>query len=300
MQLRDKIPNLFILGAPKCGTTSMAHYLGQHPEIYVCPVKEPHYFNIESGHRYYYNEADYLNLFSESTTKHRWLCEASVWYLYSEKAVDEILNFNPNAKFIVMLRNPTEMYLSLHRELLFGGAEDISSPIKAWKLQESRREGKNIPAGCTDVRMLQYGEACKLGAQLQRLVKRISSEQLKIVFLEDLKKDPDSCYLDVLGFLNIDIKSLENYDVVNLKKQRKYPWLSTLFISLNKVKNRLGIKKGFGFANKINKINVTQRTSDIEYETRILEPELRHYFNDDIALLAQLTEKDLSHWKSKN
>ena len=60
-------PNLFILGAPKCGTTSIAYYLNQHPEIFVSPYKEPHYFNLDSEYRFTFSEKQYLENFKNAT-----------------------------------------------------------------------------------------------------------------------------------------------------------------------------------------------------------------------------------------
>ena len=70
MKVKDKIPNLFVIGAPKCGTTSILKYLDQHPEIFVSDIKEPHYFNKDSGHRYYFEEEEYLRLFTLSNRIH--------------------------------------------------------------------------------------------------------------------------------------------------------------------------------------------------------------------------------------
>jgi len=47
MALRMRLPNFFLVGAPKAGTTSLYHYLDQHPEIYMSPIKEPCFFSTE-------------------------------------------------------------------------------------------------------------------------------------------------------------------------------------------------------------------------------------------------------------
>jgi hypothetical protein len=127
-------PNLFVIGAPTCGTSSLLHYLATHPKVFVSKVKEPHFFNSDSKHRYFYSIESYLKLFEKATPLHKYRCEGSVWYLYSKSAIDEILKFDPDAKFIIMLRNPVFMYFSIHQELYFGGAENNRSPIKAWYL----------------------------------------------------------------------------------------------------------------------------------------------------------------------
>ena len=298
MLLQINIPNLFIIGAPRCGTSSMIHYLSNHPQIFVSKVKEPHYFNKDSGHRYYFEEKDYLNLFSEANESHSYLCEGSVWYMYSEVAIEEILRFNPNAKFIIMLRNPVSMFFSLHQELLFGGSEDIKSVKEAWEIQEQRRNGKNIPNGCSDPRFLQYGEACKLGKQAFRVTQKIPEENLIFVLLDDLKSKSDSTYNKTLKFLGVAPLSLESYDIINKKKGRISYTLSKFFIFITKLKKKFGIKRGLGVLSALNKLNISQDVSNEYGEVELLKPILSEYFKKDILLLEKVINKDLSHWKS--
>ncbi len=294
----QKEPNFFIIGAPKCGTTSMIHYLSQHPSIFVSPVKEPHFFNTDSTHRYFFTTDTYLSLFNEAKPQHSIICEGSVWYLYSEKAIDNILSFNPNAKFLVMLRNPVDMFFSLHQELLFGGSENEKSAAKAWKLQTERKKGNKIPSGCSDPKLLQYRDACKLGFQVKRALTKIKPNNIFFVRLDELKINPDKVYNNVLDFLEILPKSLESYEVVNPKKMRKFPLLSRFFIHFTQLKKSLGIKGGFGLASAINKRNVSYNKEINSIEKRDLENELQAYFYEDICLLETLLNKDLTHWKN--
>jgi len=136
-------PNFFILGAPKCGTTSVAVLLSEHPHIYM-PQKEPHFFNTD--HRRFLNSLEgYERLFARADARHRAVGEASVWYLSSASAVKNILDYAPEAKFIVMLRNPVEMAPSLHEEQVFTGRENVTDFAKAWALQDVRRRGHQLP-----------------------------------------------------------------------------------------------------------------------------------------------------------
>lgn len=117
-------PNFFIIGAPKSGTTSLFNYLGQHPDIYMCPQKEPAYFVFEGDRpdvdrwdpqsvRNFYRLSssstvdieDYLDLFRDVKAE-KAIGEASVRYLYQPKVAEKIRRQIPNAKLIAMLRNP--------------------------------------------------------------------------------------------------------------------------------------------------------------------------------------------------
>lgn len=291
-----KKPNLFIIGAPKCGTTSLIEYLSHHAEIFVSPVKEPHYFNTDSGHRYYFDEEKYLSLFSNAKAHHNYRCEGSVWYLYSKVAVENILRFNPEAKFIVMLRDPVKMYFSLHQELLFGGSENIISPIKAWGLQKKRNRGDNIPSSCLDPRILLYGDVCKLGQQSAKIVTIIPSKNLKFVVLDDFKHDPDTAFQSILRFLNVSSLHLETYKIVNKKKVRISRMLAKFFIFATNFKKKLGIKGGLGVASAINKRNVSHDVQLYNQEISNLSQMLYTYFEEDIALLETVIGRDLVDW----
>ena len=165
-------PNFFIIGAPKCGTTSLASWLAEHPEIYFSPTKEPHYFNTD--HRRFLNSLQgYERLFAGATVQHRAVGEASVWYMYSAAAVANILDYAGEAKFIVMLRNPIEMAPSLHEELVFTGREDVKEFAEAWSLQDVRRNGQKLPPMVWEPKYVQYGDLCSLGVQLDRVFRLV-------------------------------------------------------------------------------------------------------------------------------
>ncbi|SRR6056297_999156 len=135
-----KKPNFFIIGAPKCGTTSLYYYLKDHPDIFMAEPKEPHYFSTDFSDKFrkVLTREDYLNLFKEAK-KYKAVGEGSTEYLYSKEAVPNILKFNSEAKFIVMVRNPIELVISLHQELFVEMNENIEDVEKAWDLQEKRR-----------------------------------------------------------------------------------------------------------------------------------------------------------------
>lgn len=289
-------PNLFIVGAPKCGTTSMAHYLDKHPDIFVSKYKEPHFFNIDSNHRFSFSLKQYLLNFREAKKTDKYLVDASVWYLYSKVAVNEIKRFNANSKFIVMLRSPIDMFYSLHQQSLFSGIENVKSPLKAWNLQEDRIVGKNIPYGCKDSSFLLYRETCKLGSQVERLISNVGYENICFVLLDDLRINPDLCYKSVLSFLDLEYISLNEYEVVNEKKQKIFFWLSNFFSFINRIKMFFNITKGLGVANLIVKLNKTKAKDEYIEEFYSMKPLLLDAFKTDIQKLEKLINRDLYKW----
>src|SRR5882762_3511359 len=129
MSARPQLPNFFIVGAPKAGTTSLYWYLDQHPQVYMSPIKEPNYFAAEireenfdpkldtRGLREFLSGPmrekrfggivadweDYLRLFASANNESA-LGEASVAYLWSPTAPQRIAGRIPDAKILVMLR----------------------------------------------------------------------------------------------------------------------------------------------------------------------------------------------------
>ena len=149
-----RLPEYFLLGAPKCGTTALASYLSDHPMIYVSIPKETHYFckDLKAGQLPVQSDEEYVNTFFPGLDETEALAaiDCSVWYLYSEVAVEEILRFNPDAKFLIMLRNSVKMAWSYYCQMTFQRQEDQQDFFKAWEMQESRKNGNKLPAGLFD------------------------------------------------------------------------------------------------------------------------------------------------------
>src|SRR3979411_724122 len=108
-QGRSRVPDVFIVGAPRCGTTALYTYLKDHPEIFMSPIKEPEFFTDFLGEgRRVRTEAEYLNCFGGVRDEKR-IGEASVSYLASRTSARAIKGFSPLAMIIIMLRNPVDV-----------------------------------------------------------------------------------------------------------------------------------------------------------------------------------------------
>lgn len=289
-------PNFFILGAPKCGTTAMAHWLSTNPAVYMSPVKEPHYYS-NFHNRYTSDKRIYLGLFENATSAHLAIGEASVWYLYSPHAVARILEDIPDAKFIVCLRNPVKMAYSLHGQCLRDGDETIWNFRTAWQAQALRAHGKKIPRTCRDSRILLYGPACRLGEQLSRLLKLVPRERVKPVFLDDVRDDPGRCYREVLRFLGVPDDGRMKFDVVNRAYLRHYPRAQIAIGRLQHIRKKCHLPRtylGMAFS-PFKRWNITPDTRPpLEEDMQIV---LRKYFMQDICELEYLLERNLDTWK---
>jgi len=221
------------------------------------------------------------------------------------EAVSNILKFNPEAKFIVMLRNPIDMAYSIHSQHLFGMQEDVVDFKTAWSLQELRKKGESIPRFCKEPKLLQYGEVCKLGEQMQRLYRAVSKENVFVIMFDDFKNDTKKVYEDVLKFLNVPSDNRENFPIINENKRVKINLLHSTFNLLRWMKKSLGIYRSLGIIKLFNNLiweNV--KRNPLSYDFR---KKLQNYFHSDIILLQDILQnktpphlcsrnRDLSHW----
>lgn len=293
-----KKPNFFIIGAPKCGTTSLAKWLGVHPNIYVSKIKEPHYFYTDGSSKFItiHGWEDYIRLFNDATSEHYAIGEASVFYLFSKEAVKNILSQFPDAKFIVLLRNPVEMAASLHWQEVYSENEHIIDFEKAWEVQEMRVQGKMITAKCKEPRHLVYGEVCKLGDQMERLLAEVTQKNIHILFLEDVVSDPQIAYVNVLRFLEIDDSFVTDFNPENTSKSVRFGLLRKLLKASGSFKKLIRIQHSTGLLAPICKFNTSSGTKPAV--SNDFKAKLQCYFRTDIEKLELITGRKLSHWIS--
>ncbi len=221
-------PDFFIVGAPKCATSAMADYLGQHPEIGMASAKESHYFGSDLPERlerkrdlYPHRSPEdkrrhYMEMFTEVQGCKR-IGEASVWYLYSHQAAGEIQAFSPDASIIVMLRNPIEMLPSLHSQLVHFGVEPLVDFGEALAHDEERlRNGtpKGFPPHS-------YRSAVAYAEQLRRYIDVFGSSRVHVVIYDDFAKDTLSAFRATCEFLDVDATFVPDIRVVNSNKQTR-------------------------------------------------------------------------------
>lgn len=290
-------PNLFILGAPKCGTTAWHHYLGQHPDIAFSPAKEPHYFCEDfPGFRWAKTETEYLSLF-EGLPRARYVGEASVMYLYSRVAIENIKQFEPEAKLIVFVRSYEEFFVSYHSQILLSLDEDIVDPEAAWEIQDRRLAGETIPASCREPKFLQYREVCKFGKQLQRLFSVFPREQVKVIVFDDWIKNPRATYQDVVEFLEVADDGFDDFKPINTKRHNRFRWLGKLvrrppkpLLRTSKIiRQLLGVQR-LGIASRVRQFNERQKDSHAEI-SQGFRAKMKAELEEDRQLLESLLGK---------
>lgn len=298
------IPDFFILGAPKAGTTALDAYLREHPDVFLCR-KEAHYFCTDfPGNVNFESFSHYQQIFSD-VAEGQTVGEASVWYLYSEAAVREILAVNPNAKFIAMLRDPIKAAQATHGELLLDLREDEPNFEKAWRLQEARRRGESIPLNVREPRHLLYKDVCSWSSQVERLLDVAPQGNVSIIIMEEFFSDPDRGFRDVLDFIGVRDFALSSYPTVNESKQVKSLWLLKASRELpllypsamrvaKRVANILGLHPGRSLHRHVRNGNITNKARP--KITSEFHRELLNVFRPDVERLETILGRSLTEY----
>jgi hypothetical protein len=298
------IPNFFIVGAPKCGTTALYRYLSPHPNILLPRLKEPHYFATDLGtYPAVKSLEEYLGLFAERTPQHLRVGEASVYYLRSDEAVANIRAYNPDARLIAMLRNPVDMVYSLHSQLLYWGEESEPDFEAAWRLQARRRAGHDLPPQSREPSLVQYAHIGRLGTQTERLVSIFPRAQVQLLVYDDFAADPQRAYDDVLAFLGVPHDGRREFPRVNDNKRAKLGWLGHFIRkpppALRKGYRRLKRAVGRDGLDSLKQVIVSRNTVKERRSplSSTFRAELVDYFAPEVELLGRLLERDLSGWR---
>lgn len=297
-------PNFFIVGAPKCGTTALFDYLAQHPNVW-CPLnKEPSFFCSDfpqlQGPKIY---DDYLQLFASAGDQHIAIGEASVVYFYSNVAVTEIRRRYPDARLIVMIRNPVDMVTSFHSQLCITLNEDEPDFYRAWQLQDARAKGLHIPKHCVAPDFLQYRKVARLSRFIEPILNVFPPDQVRTIVLDDMQADPLRVFNEITDYLDLPRFSEINFRVVNANRTHASKLLATLterpgnlpwLRVLRKIKKAVGLNH-LGFRRALARFNT--RTLPRAALAPEFRKELVEYFASEVTALEQLTGRDFSHWR---
>jgi hypothetical protein len=212
------IPDFFLVGAPKCGTTALHTYLARHPDIGMSKAKEPNFFASDTvRHRAFATLPEYLATFEGIRGKAR-IGEGSVLYLSSPAAPQAIRNFNSSAQIIIMLRDPIEVMHALHSQRLHGGSEHIidfeeaveSTQIRYWLQGPFKGE----PVGG-----LTYRELARFSTQVRRYFEIFGRKSVHVINFVDFVRDPKKAYGNVLKFLDLKPDTSQSFELINANQR---------------------------------------------------------------------------------
>src|SRR5579863_2140822 len=225
-----RVPDFFILGHPKCGTTALYEMLSRHPRIYMPELKEPAYFATDQRLRFQPKTsgplpvtlAEYVSLFAAAPPD-QLVGEASSSYLVSATAARGIAQVAPAARLIAILREPASFLRSLHLQLLQNHIESEKSLRKALALEAQRRQGRRIPRRSPRPQALLYSERVRYVEHLRRYRELFAPERLLVLIYDDFRADNEATVRRVLRFLELDptvaVPAVEANPTVRMRSQ---------------------------------------------------------------------------------
>ena len=316
----------FIVGAPRCGTTTMSRLLQAHPEVLFPFVKEPHFFSLHDlrglsdRHLRESVEGDYLDhFFDPPSPGQRVGADGSVSYLYMPEQLEPVLRLWPESRFIIGVRDPMTLLPSLHKRLVYIGDETLTRFEEAWAAVPERAAGRRIPRSCIDPRWLRYDEAGRLATYVERLFATVGRERCLVVIFDDLVANQEREFRRILDFIGLDSAQIPDVQAERESRGVRYPWLQRLLKRPPKVLHPLvaGIEYRRRFMNRggkhlVNGANGTAADKILSLRKRILEwndaenpnepisadvqQEIRLHFRDEVERLSSLIGRDLGHW----
>lgn len=294
-------PNLFIVGAPKCGTTSLHFYLSQHPQLSMSCPKELYYFcsDIKEIHKDVRWE-DYLNHF-DWDSMYSYYGETTPYYLTSPAATRDIFSMNPNAKIIISIRKPVDLLRSIHDQLVFSGKEKFPDLKEALENEKKIDKSKLSESQLHFFDYKCYRNLPKYSKHIKRYLDVFGADNVLILLFDDIKKSPQMTLDKIYNFLNVDSFkevdfTIKNQAMLNRSKRLKELVLQPpaplkamlrIFLPSSKYRSRL-----YRF---INKLNAKPKPGKGIIDAN-LEKELLGLFKSEVLELEKLTKKDLSHW----
>jgi hypothetical protein len=296
-----KLPNFLIIGAAKSGTTALYSYLKQHPQVFMCPMKEPKFFAHENKGPEWCGPGDeayrattvtgiakYMSLFHFASDAVA-VGEASTQYLYMPGVRERIKRYIPDTRLIAILRNPVEVAFSAYLHKRRDGHEPLPD-FEAALADEERRIRENwSPIWHYKRRGIYY-------PHLSAYYEAFDPAQLRVYLYEDLCADPRGLLTNIFSFLGV--QEAFSPDILIHPNRSGLPRSRALHSFLT----------GDGKAKRLLKRNLNERAYARAHETlvrwNLVKPELPprvrrqliEYYRDDVSKLQTLLRRDLSSW----
>jgi hypothetical protein len=293
-----KTPTFFIVGAPKCGTTALYTWLSAHGQVCMSCPKEPQFFaeDILAHQRNITDIDNYLRCF-ENGGDPKEVGEASTCYLASPSAAARIKVFSPQAKIILMLRNPVDVMYSLHSERRFSNMEqirDFSAAVdslggRTWTAGRFRGQPVIRPS---------YREMVRFSEQVHRYISLFGRDRVHVILYDDLIDSADEVYRGTLVFLGLAEDRRDKFAVMNSNKCARsstlHRWARAPGTTVRKMARVLPTPVRMFIAEAANRLNTVEKSRppmNADLRKRLvkeLEPEIQS--------LSVLLSRNLSSW----
>jgi hypothetical protein len=294
------IPDFFIVGAPKSGTSALFEHLGRHPQVFVPRMKEPMFFGSDLQFLNCRRPTieEYLAHFADAGAALR-IGDGSTTYLYSRLAPAEIREFNRDARIIIMLRDPVAVMHAWHGETVAKGNEPIHDFSAALEAEKRRRMGRDLPNRRGLREGLYYRHIVDFADHVERYFETFGRERVHVIVFDDWVSATPEVYRETLQFLEIDPSFLPALEVVNPSKRVRSHRFHDLvteppFPLQRGIRALLPARLRGAMRYYLLKANT--RAAPREAADPALMAELRSEFAPQIERLSALIERDLSAW----
>jgi len=305
----QRVPDFFIVGHAKSGTTALYTMLKNHPQIFMPEVKEPRFLASDLRDRFHIPATatlpdtleQYLCLFAPAQPD-QLAGEASPTYLSSHVAAGAIAELQPAARIIAILREPASFIHSLHLQFVQAHVESERDLRKALALESARRRGKRVPRLSHRPNVLLYSEHVRYVEQLRRYYERFAPEQVLVLIYDDFRRDNEQTVRRVLRFLDVDdtppVFARQVNPTVHVRAQRLHRLLHTLAAGQGPLARAVqgstkalaprGLSRSSAVALRNRVFFAAPRPPD---EALMLE--LRRRFEGEVRALAEYLDRDL-------
>jgi Sulfotransferase family len=306
----QRVPDFFIVGQPKSGTTALYQMLSHHLQIYMPELKEPWYFASDMLPRFQPPRSapplrtldEYRALFADAAPDQR-IGEASSSYLLSHTAAARIAELRPDARIIAILREPASFLRSLHLQLLRTHVENQKTLRRAISLEGARREGRRVPRRSHRPQLLLYSDHVRYVEQLRRYHEVFPPEQVLVLIYDDFRRDNEGTVRTVQRFLGVDadapVDVLDaNPTNVRMRSQQMDELLNVVSVGRGPLSRavKAGLKTVMPSELRSRAMHATQRhlvmgTPQPPDEELMLQ--LRRRFKGEVVALSEYLDRDL-------
>ncbi len=297
------LPNFLLIGAAKSGTSSVYMYLKQHPDIFMSPIKEPHYFSFDTDSKLTKGPGDpiykavtdfneYQRLF-DGVTFEKAIGEASTSYLYRPEAPGRIHDLLPDAKLIAILRDPAERAFSAYMHVVRDRRETSRDFAEALQREDTRKKDNWDP-------IWHFTSVSSYYEQLSRYVNLFNREQFRVFLYSDLIVDKRGTLREMFEFLGVDPDfvpdSSVRFNVSGEQKSRGVEKLTQLIFNtpnpIRWLSRRLVPELWRGnLTNWVRQRNLKRKPIPADIRVKLID-----LFREDILKLQGLIDRDLSPW----
>lgn len=299
-EVNVELPDFFILGAPKCGTTTLYDWLAAHPRI-VMPGKEICFFSqdifpTEDLPHHIPDLEAYARLFAVPPGTAMLKGDATPKYLHSDRALAAIAKLLPEARLVVCLRDPVDLAVSLHRQKLAEGWEPEADFAAAWNRElnfSTAEDARNRPGD------LNYVFWAHLGRRLERLYGLFRPEQILILHLMDLRRAPQRTYERVLAFIGVEYDGRTTFSASNVGRNLRSPRVHRFALAVYRLAEpmmaplrRMRSGRGFGLLGAVTALNSSRAHNHNRIDAS-LRAQMYDYLSADMALAEAFSSRSL-------